>query len=295
MRICKICGLLADEHDDICVTCGTALEEMEYRWWQAEKSAYRKKYGVLPELNFCGQEGFELIQAPPVQHSELARRSVLKISNLLTGGLLGRQGVKNMLKSAGKAMKGAISIANGDVSMGLRELLDDAVNIYTEPIKRLTNDKEILKFITSFEDDVWARLYFLKNFIPVSTSYGDEYYVGMNGSYNGFKVYKDGTYFEGKFTNHMPSIGVEIKPTGEKFIGNYVTGEKHAGITLYTDNSYYCGTYEDGYHNGEGAYMSKQYFYSGGWNRGYRNGEGMLKKDNGECLIGKWQNDSFVK
>ena len=295
MRRCNRCGLISDERNDVCVECGIALEELEYKWWQAENSTYRKEYGVLPELNFCGQEGFDLIQAPPVQHSEFSKMRITNPKKVLTGGLFGMSGLKGMLKGAGNVMMGGLAIASGKAALGVEQFAKGIGSMYVAPIKNLKDDKDISELIMSFENDTWDRLYFLKNFTPVSTLYGDEYYVGMIGVYSGFKVYSDGTYFEGLFVNDMPSIGVEIKATGEKFIGNYENGEKHAGITLYTDNSYYSGTYMNGYRSGEGAYLCEQYFYSGQWDGGCREGVGMEKKRNGECFIGQWQLDRPVK
>ena len=289
MRRCSKCGLLSDDRNDVCVECGIQLDELEYRWWNALNSSYRKENGVLPELDFVGgKNGFNLIQAPPVQHSELAGINVSKVTNIFATGM------KSFLKNAGKIMTSGLKIAAGDVAGGIGKFLEGAVDMYATPIKSIKSGYDVSKTVSEFEIATWNLLYFLKNFTPVSIAPRDEYYVGIIDAYSGFKVYPDGTYFEGFFISDKPSVGVEIKPNGERFIGNYENGEKHTGITLYSDGTYYSGTYSNRFRNGEGGYICREYFYRGGWKDGVQDGQGMIVYRNGTCHIGEWKNGRQV-
>ena len=293
MQYCKKCGSIYEDIADKCYECDTQLEAFVFNWPYAANATYRKQYGSLPELNFCGQEGFDLIQAPPVEHSKYA-----KMNAATPHGFLGRT-LLDVGKGIGKgffgAIKGTLEIATGNVTGGVQHLVDGTINVYKNPIEHIQSDKDVTDLIIRFENNIWSKLYFLKNFVPVTTEIGNQYYVGLADVYTGFKVFEDGTYFEGLFVFGKPSIGIEINPLGVRYIGSFENGGKSHGLNLYSDGSYYYGDFQNGYSNGQGSYICDEYFYCGEWSGGCREGTGIEKKSNGKITIGQWKLDMPVK
>jgi len=285
MRICNACGYPLEDDELFCTECGTKYEEKSFRWTSVENAAYRERYGVLPQLNFVNQNGFDLIQAPPVQYSKIAH------SNAATAARRGAGIAKGFFKGMGKGVLGSIKLVTGNVGQGAADLIGGTSQMFTSPFNSSKENREIDEEIQMFESRFWKERHFTMTFNAVPICSGEDYTVQVDKDFfNGFYVNSNGVYFEGLIGNDgNPVKGISIYPDGSRFLGTFNGADAYEGLYLYGDGSYYRGFFQNGMRHGEGGvYISDEVYYFGEWANNSANGFGTSKNCSGEVYTGNW-------
>jgi len=303
MKICNNCGNELAYDENFCTECGTRYENYEetqintsdFRWHNVEEAAYRERFGVLPQLNFVNQDGFDLIQAPPVQYSKIAHTDWKDPKSAAKKGM----GVaKGFLKNMGKGIMGSLEIIGGNPAQGIADLITGSAGMVLNPAMQVKERQEIDSDIRMFENRFWKERYFAMTFVPVPVSSGEEYIVQVDENrFCGFYMNSNGVYFEGLIGSEgNPIKGISIYPDKSRFVGTFNGADAEEGLVLYDTGAYYSGTFLNGMRHGKGGvFISDDYYYFGEWQNNAENGFGTGKSSSGDIYSGDWEDGKPVK
>lgn len=250
--------------------------------------AYREEHAVVPQLDFTNG-GYDNIVAPPVQYSPYAALgSITKIN----GGQVA-SGVTSVLD-------GALHMASGDFGYGIGKLFSGVTKTATGVVDPgyVGVQKIVCDAIREWEEDVWAKRFFMKIFTPAEGEPGDivceigefdDNYCGL-----GHRFFENGDYFEGMFMDGKIFEGIYLFANGARYLGCFdenlhFTG---LGVLMYADGTCYYGGFNQSQRDKVGAMWYTDGVYVGNWSNGLRHGDGFLRVGD-KFFEGEFYNDQM--